>query len=332
MADLGTTYLGFDLAHPLVNGASPLTDDLDGVRRLCDAGAPMLTLRSLLAAPTSAAEEAHLLDRIGIVAPLRSLLAGLHDVPGFAAHPDGYAEHIGRIRAHVGDDIPIVASLYARRMQDWLENAELIEQAGADALELNVYGVVLVAEYTGQTIDQRIIDIVKAVRRRIRIPVSVKLLPLYPRFEHFVQRLPAVGASGVVLFNGFYRSDLGVQALQDPLLQAMSSPLDPSYRLRWISRLSGGLGVDVAFSGGARNVEHVVQALLCGATAVQLVTVLIREGAAFLGRLRDELNDWLERHGYDSVAQLRGQLAMHRYDSLESFDLAYNHRILAGPR
>lgn len=331
MADLRTCYLGFELPHPLVPGACPVTDDLNVVRRLQDLGAPILTVRSLIAAPVNLAAEINLLDRLGPASPPRSLFAGLHETPDFVTQPERYAEHLAAVRDAVGAELPVVGSLYARRMEDWLANAMLIEQSGADALELNVYGLSLAAEYTGQSPAERIADVAKAVRRQVRIPIAVKLLPLYDRFEHFVRQLPEAGADALVLFNGFYRSDLGVEALQDPLLQSISSPVDPSYRLRWLSRIAGGVGVDLAFSGGARRVEHVVQALLCGANAVQLVSLLLKQGIDRLQMLRDELDAWLDQHGYESVQQLQGQITMQRFDSLESFDLAYNRRVLMGP-
>ena len=343
MVDLSTSYLGFKLAHPLVPGASPLADDLDGVRRLVDAGAPMITLRSLIAAPLSISDEVRLIDRGEIVLqsrvdpgeesyPPRSVFAGLHDAPEHACQPDKYCEHIQRVRQAIDRDIPIVASLYARRMQQWISNAKSIEEADADALELNIYGMAIAPDIAWKPVQQQIVELVYAVKREIRIPVAVKLLPFYKSFDQFVRKLPKVGADALVLYNGFYRSDCGVDPLSDPFLHAMSSPLDPHYRLRWLARLSGRIGIDLAYSGGARNSLHAIKAVMCGAAAVQIVSALIRHGPKYLRTLRDEMAAWMEEHDYESVQQLRGKVSMQAFDSVEAFDMAYNSRILVKPQ
>jgi len=326
--DLSTSYLGFDLAHPLVPGSSPLADELDGVRRLADAGAPMITLRSLIAAPLNIADEARLIDRGEEVELPRSLFVGLQDSPDLASQPHQYCEHIQRVRRVLGRDLPIVASLYARRMEQWVSNAKLIEQAGADALELNIYGMAIAPGDGGQSLGEQIINVVDSVKGCIRIPTAVKLLPFQKSLDQFIRRLPRAGADGLILYNGFYQSDCGVDSLNDPFLQAISSPLDPHYRLRWLARLSGGIGVDLAYNGGARNAMHAIKAVMCGAAAVQLVSALIKHGPEYLHILRDEMAAWLDENDYESLQQLRGELSMQAFNSLHAFDLAYDRQIL----
>jgi len=331
MAELNTSYLGFELEHPLVPGASPLTDELDGVRRLHDAGAPMFTLRSLIAAPLNVADEARRLDAGQTSDTSPSVAAGLQDAPRHAREPDAYCEHIRRVRRAIGDRIPIVASLYARSMNDWLSNANLIEQAGADALELNIYGMAISPDQPVESIQREILHVVQAVRSQIRLPIVVKLLPFSKSLDQFIRKLPAAGADALVLYNGFYCGDLGVDPLADPVLQAISNPLDPHYRLRWLARLSGGIGIDLAYGGGVRIYLHAIKALLCGAAAVQVVSMLIKNGPQHLLTMCQEMRNWLDEHDYGSVAQLQGQVSMQSFDTLESFDMTYNRQILMHP-
>jgi dihydroorotate dehydrogenase (fumarate) len=331
MANLSTSYLGFDLSHPLVPGASPLTDSLDGVRRLEDVGAPMITLRSLIVAPLKVADEARLIDQDEAGSPPRSVFAGLQDPPDHALQPLEYCEHICRVRRVLDTNIPIIASLYARRMDDWLENARLVEQTGADGIELNIYGMAIVPDIDRKPVEQQIIELVNEVKGTISIPIAVKMLPFHKTFDYFVRKLPKAGADGLVLFNGFYQSNWNVDALNDPFLHAIASPLDPHYRFRWLSRLSGGIGTDLAFSGGARNAVHAIKAAMCGAKVVQLVTALIRHGPQRLQSLVDEMNTWLDEHGYELLQQVRGRVSMQAFDSLESFEMTYNRNILMQP-
>lgn len=331
MTDLRTSYLGFDLAHPLVPGASPLVDHLDGVRRLHDAGAPMLTLRSLIAGSLRATDESRLIDAHTEGVDRCSVYAGVHEAPVLATDAQLYCEHLQNVKQAVGAEVPVVASLYARDQEDWITNAHLLVNAGADALELNTYGLAIADDDTQRTTEERIVDMVQAVRREVTIPLAVKLLPTMRGFDQFARRMPAAGADALVLFNGFYRSDLGADALRDPFQQALASPLDPFYRLRWLARLSGGLAIDLAFSGGARTAQHAVKAVLCGAGIVQLVTVLLKKGPDHLSVMRDEMAHWMEQNHHKTLRELRGQVCVQAFDSLEGFEIAYNRQILVKP-
>ena len=216
-------------------------------------------------------------------------------------------------------------------MNDWLANAMLIEHAGADALELNIYGMAIAPDQTTESIQREIVEVVEEIRDCVRLPLAVKLLPFTKSLDQFIRRLPAAGTDALVLYNGFYSADVGVDPLADPFLHAISNPLDPHYRLRWLARLSGGIGVDLAYGGGVRNHLHAIKALMCGAAAVQVVSTLIKNGPQHLATMRQELRSWLEEHGYTSVNQLQGQVSMQSFETLASFDMTYNRQILMHP-
>jgi len=331
MADLGTAYLGFHLAHPLVPGASPLADSIDEVRRLEDAGAPMITLRSLIVTPLRFRDDARLIDRNELGNPRGSVFAGLQEPPQHALKPSKYCEHIACLRRVLNPNVPIVASLYARRIKDWLTCASLVEQAGADGLELNIYGMAAIPDLGDTSIERRILEVVGAVTSNIQIPVAVKVIPFCNSFEYFLRKLTSAGAHGLVLFNGFHQSDWNVETVHDPFLHAIATPLDPYYRFHWLSRLSGSIGADLAFSGGARNATHAIKAVMCGAHAVQVATALIRHGPKRLQSLVENMNTWLDQHDYQSLQQVRGRVTPQVFDTLGAFEMAYNRNILMGP-
>lgn len=327
MADLTTTYLGLKLPHPLLPGASPLADELDMVRRLRDAGAPAITLRSLLAGPLHPQLNGPRRDRDSILNPRERFLAGLGEPPDFALDPHRYGEHIERVRAAVGPRIPIIASLYALTPECWMTNAKLIEEAGADALEMNIYGMA-VAERNEEPMKQDLINTVRALRRALQIPIAVKLLPFDKSLERLVHDLSRAGADGLILFNGFHRSDMAVDRLADPFVQVLANPQNPVHRYRWLARLADRVGADFAFSGGTQTAAHAAKAILCGAHAVQVVTALLELGPEYLADLRDRLTAWIAEHEYASVEEMRGRISRRAFTIDDDFELAFSNRIL----
>lgn len=347
MADLHSRYLGFELEHPLVPGASPLADDLDSVRRLQDAGAPLITVRSFLAgplhptggqddapvlfAPASQGPEPYSQDQAPWAQQVSHLYAGLHNPPPFAWQENAYCDHLAAIREAVGSDVPIVASLYACELDRWIEGAQWLSASSADALELNVYGLAIRGNHGDDDAREQTLQTVEAVCREATIPVVVKLLPFYAGLDQACSQLADAGAAGFVLFNGFYRSEMGVERLHDAFLHSLISPQDPTMRYYWLSRLYGNVNAELAFSGGARTGLHAVKAVLCGASTVQLVSALLKNGPAYLATLRQELNQWMDEYGYGSLSRLLGRVALSAYNDPDAFDIAYANQILFRP-
>ncbi|HKQ63280.1 MAG TPA: dihydroorotate dehydrogenase-like protein [Candidatus Polarisedimenticolaceae bacterium] len=304
--DLRTRYLGLDLAHPLMPGASPLVDDMDNVRRLEDAGASCIVMHSLFEEQLVQEE----LAALHYVEPHEDSFAeALSYVPTtqrFQLGPDEYLSQIVRIKQAV--KLPVIGSLNGTTLGGWLSYAALIEQAGADALELNVYELVSDPDQTAEAVEQRTLKMLQAVRGTLRIPIAVKLSPFYTGLPHFARRLREAGADGLVLFNRFYQPDLDTEALEVVPLLRLSDPGELNLRLRWLAILSGRLDSDLACSGGVHGGIDAVKAIMTGAHAVQVVSALLRRGPQYLATLHAELKHWMEEHEYESVAQMRGSM------------------------
>jgi dihydroorotate dehydrogenase (fumarate) len=315
--DLSTRYLGFDLPHPLMPGASPLVDDLGTVRALEDAGASAIVLHSLF-------EEQIERDQHGLLAAEEhehSFAEAVTYFPRsdeFALGPDQYLEQVRRIRDCVA--VPVIASLNGTTAAGWLEYARLIEQAGAHALELNVYYVATDPDETSDAVEQRVIDVVRTVKKAVTIPIAVKLSPYYSSLARLVGRLDAQEADGVVLFNRFYQPDIDVEALEVVPRLHLSDPSELLPRLRWLAILSGRVRASLAVTGGVHSGLDAVKAVMAGAHAVQLVSALLREGPGHLRRVRDDLERWLVEHEYESLAQMQGSMSLERCPDPSAFE------------
>jgi dihydroorotate dehydrogenase (fumarate) len=304
--DLSTTYLGFTLPHPLMPGASPLVDDLDTVRQLEDAGAAAIVMHSLFeeqieleAVATVAQAETHAHafgEALSFLPPLESFMLGADD----------YLEQIRRIKAAV--HVPVIASLNGASAGGWLRYAELMEQAGADALELNVYLLASDPSQSAQAVEERTLDLVSAVKAAVDIPVAVKLSPFYTAFAHFAVQLDALGPAGIILFNRFYQPGIDIEALEVQRSLHLSDPSELPLRLRWLAILSSRVRASLAVTGGVHGVEEVVQSVMAGAHAVQMVSALLKNGPRHLAVLRQALSEWLEQHEYDSLRQMQGSM------------------------
>lgn len=328
--DLRTRYLGFDLEHPLVVGASPLADDLDQVRRLEDAGAAAIVLRSLFAEQLA---PWRLAVRQEIGPADDSFVDALSYLPAadaFAFDRDGYLDQLARIKGAVG--IPVVASLNGATPGGWLAHARMLEQAGADALELNLYQLATDPEVDSRAIEEREVAMVSSVCDAVLLPVAIKLSPDYTSLAHFASRLDRAGAAGLVLFNRFYQSDIELETLEVRPRLHLSSPRELLLRLRWLAILRGSVRGSLAATGGVHSAEDVVKAVLCGADAVQVVSVLLRHGPERLASLRAELAQWLETHECDALADLVGGLSLERCPDPAAFERAQYLWTLQGAR
>lgn len=328
--ELATRYLGLDLSHPFLPGASPLADELDGIRRLEDAGAPAIVLRSLFeeqitrdAAYTAQHLEAH----TDAFAEASSFFPAAHDL---RFGPDQYLDHVAAVKAAVG--VPVIASLNGVTVSGWLEHAALIEQAGADALELNIYYLSADPYETEVDVERRTVELVAAVRRQVKIPLTVKLSTFHSSMTSLARRLLDAGAQGLVLFNRFYQPDIDLDTLEVVPRLHLSDPTEILLRLRWLAIISGRVPIDLACSGGVHGPTDAIKALMTGATVVQVVSALLRHGPGHLARLRDDVEHWLEEREYDSLDQLRGSMNLARCPDPAAYERGNYMRVLSSWR
>lgn len=307
MPDLSTTYLGLPLRAPLVASSSPLTGNLDDLRRLEDAGAAAVVLPSLFEEEISHEEVE--IDRM--------LETGAHsqgeatsyfpDLVSYDTGPDRYLELVHSAVEHL--EIPVIASLNGTTPGGWLDHARWIEQAGAHALELNLYAVVADPKSSAGEVEERDREIVARVRSSIEIPLAVKLSPYFTALAHLARSLVAAGADGLTLFNRFYQTDLDVDTLEVVPRLAASHSDDLRLPLRWVAILYGRVDASLAASSGVHSCEDVLKALLAGADVAMLASALLEAGPGLLSELERELRAWLTDREYASVAQLRGSVS-----------------------
>jgi dihydroorotate dehydrogenase (fumarate) len=323
--NLATSYMGFELPHPVVPGAGPFVDSLDTVRRLEDAGAPMIVMHSLFEEQI-AREEADFTR--SIEAPKDSYAEALSYFPEpdeFVLGPEDYLEQIRKIKAAVA--VPVIGSLNGTTEGGWLRYARLIEQAGADGLELNLYELALDLGETGAEVERRGLDVVRTVKGSVMIPVAVKLSPFYSSIGNFARRLDEAGADALVLFNRFYQPDIDVEE-QELLRANLSSPTELLLRVRWIGALSGRIRASLAATGGVHTAIDVVKAVMAGAHATQMVSALLQHGPDYLRQVRDDLARWLEEHEFESLRQMQGSMNLLRCRDPGAYQRANYIRLL----
>lgn len=304
--DLKTRYLGLELAHPVMSGASPLVDDLDTVRALEDAGAAAIVMHSLFEEQVVAEQMAafELLD-----GPAGGHAEALDYFPTTADYnlgPDAYLDQIRRIREAV--DVPVIGSLNGVSVGGWVEHAKLIEQAGAQALELNMYQLVSDPEQDADAIEAGQLQVVRAVRAAIGVPLVVKLSPFYSSLPAFVRALEGEGVEGVIAFNRVYEPDIDPETLALDRRLHLSDPSELLLRLRWLAILSSRFELSLGVSGGVHGAMDALKAVMAGAHGVQMVSALLRHGPAHLRTVVDGLRDWLEEHEYASIDEARGSM------------------------
>jgi dihydroorotate dehydrogenase (fumarate) len=324
--DLSTTYLGFDLPHPIMPGASPLVDDLDTVRRLEDAGAAAIVMHSLF-------EEQIELEQRGSFAsiehPADSFAEALSYFPRreeYRLGPDQYLEQVRRIREAVS--VPVIGSLNGATASGWLDYARSIEQAGAHALELNVYYVATDPEESGEAVEDRVLDVAREVRREVAIPIAVKLSPYYSSLGRLARELDGLSVDGLVLFNRFYQPDIDADQLEVVPRLHLSEPHELLPRLQWLAILSGRVEASLAVTGGVHDAQGAVKAVMAGAHAVQMVSALLRHGPERLREVRVGLARWLEEHEYESLRQMQGSMGLDRCPDPAAFVRGNYARVL----
>jgi dihydroorotate dehydrogenase (fumarate) len=308
MIDLTTTYLGLQLKNPLVPSASPLSKNIDTAKRLEDAGAAALVMYSLFEEELLA-EEA-MVDRFLVHGELGHGEADsyLPDHDTFRNGLDAYLEQLQRLKANL--DIPVVASLNGVSLSGWVELGEQLQQAGADALELNVYYIAADPRQTGDAVEARYIDLLKKLRSVVNIPIVMKLSPFFSALPHFVKRIEGAGAKGVAIFNRFYQPDVDLELLcvEDSL--HLSTPDEVLLRLRWLAILRGQTSMTLAATGGVYSAGDALKMILTGADVVHLASCLLKHGPARLTEILAGMQVWLEENEYESVQQMKGSMSL----------------------
>jgi dihydroorotate dehydrogenase (fumarate) len=327
MTDLSTSYLGLRLRNPLVASAGPLTQDLDNVRRLEDAGLAAVVLHSLFEEQIEL--EANHLDRFlsGGAESYAEALTYFPDMSGYNIGPEAYLEHIRRLKRAV--EIPIVASLNGVSAGGWTRYARLMEEAGADALELNVYYLPTRGETTGAKVEQEIVDLVRQVRFGIRIPVAVKLGPYFSSLPNLARRLDEAGASGLVLFNRFYQPDFDLESLEVVPTLTLSNPYELLLRLHWVAILYGHVQADLAVTGGVHSAGDVLKSMMAGARVAMMTSCLLKDGIPHAAAVRHDLLRWMEEHEYESIRQMQGSMSCQCVSNPTAFERANYMKVLS---
>jgi dihydroorotate dehydrogenase (fumarate) len=327
MPDLSTTYLGLPLRNPLVVSAGPLSESIDNIRRMEDAGAAAVVLYSLFEEQITL--ESHHLDRFlshGTESVAESLTY-FPDIESYALGPDGYLEHVRRAKAAV--DIPVIGSLNGVSTGGWIGYAKKIEDAGADALELNVYYIPTDPDMTGAQVEQMYADLVRDVKASVRIPVAVKLGHFWSAMANVAARLDGAGADALVLFNRFYLPDFDLENLEVVPHLTLSSSYELLLRLHWVAILHGHVRADLAVTGGVHTVEDVLKAMMAGARVAMMTSALLRDGIEHLAALRAGLLAWMDAHEYESIRQMQGSMSYRSVREPAAFERANYMKVLS---
>ena len=325
--DLTTHYLGLTLKSPLVASASPMCQDVGNVRRMEDAGAAAVVLQSLFEEQIEIDENE--LDRFLTESAGLSPEATTHfpDLLRPAMGPDAYLAHIAKCKQAVR--IPIIASLNGTTTGGWLHYAKQMQQAGADALELNIYHIAVDPDVDAAQVEQRYVDLVRAVKSEVTIPVAVKLGPYFSSMANFAKKLDAAGAGALVLFNRFYQPDYNLETLEVVPNLTLSNSSELLLRLHWIAVIYGQVKADLALTGGVHTAADVVKAMMAGAKIAMMTSALLKRGIPHLDTVTTELLIWLAEHEYDSIRQMQGSMSRNAVPQPQAFERANYLRVLS---
>lgn len=319
--DLNTTYMGMQLKSPLVVGAAaPLTEDIDNIKRMADAGAAAVVLHSIF-------EEQIRQERLELHHHLQYGTQSFAEALTYFPEPEifhvGLSEYLNHIsKAKKTVDIPIIGSLNGSSMGGWVEFAQQIQEAGADALELNIYSIPTDFDASGAEIEQKYIDILRAVKSEVTIPVAIKISPFFSNTANMAKRLVEAGADGLVLFNRFYQPDIDIEELEVTSNLLLSSPQDMRLPMRWIAILYGRLDVSFAATGGVQKGHDAIKMVMAGASIIEIVGSLLRHGVGHLKDIENEMVHWMEEHEYQSIEQMRGSMSQLNSPDPSAFERA----------
>ena len=324
--NLKTRYLGLELESPLVPGASPLMEDLSNIKKMEDAGASAVVLHSLFEEQlTHESKELHHYTTEGTES-FAEALTYFPDPGEFKIGPDQYLDHIRKAKASVG--IPVIASLNGSSSGGWTKYAKQMAEAGADALELNIYYIPTDPKLTAEDVESTYVDVLKAVKAEVSTPVSVKLSPFFSSLAHTATRLDQAGADGLVLFNRFYQPDIDLDELKVKTNTLLSTPQAMRLPLRWIAILHGHVQADLAATSGIHTASDCIKMLMAGAKATQLCAVLLKKGIGEIRSIEESMRHWMEEHEYESVEQMQGSMSQQKVDDPSAFERAHYMRAL----
>ena len=325
--NLTTHYLGFKLRTPLVPSASPLSEKIDNIKRMEDAGASAVVFHSLF-------EEQLRRDHHDLQFYLEqgteSYAESLSFFPSqdeFKVGPEAYLEHIAEAKAAV--HIPIIGSLNGATFGGWMKYARAIEQAGADALELNIYNVPSDPDRSPDDIENEYLTILTSIKGQVKIPVAMKLSPFFTNFGQFARRLDRNGANALVLFNRFYQPDIELETLEISPNVLLSTPMAMRLPMRWIAMLYGRIGANLAATSGIHRATDALKMLMAGADVTMLCSILLRRGIEHIKVIEREMTEWMEEHEYESVEQLKGSMSQKNCPDPTAFERAQYMRALA---
>lgn len=329
--DLTTTYLGLKLRSPLVpSAAQPLTDSVDNIKRMEDAGAAAVVMHSLF-------EEQLSLERRELFESLTQGTESFAEALTYFPEPDEfhvgaelYLENLQQAKAAVR--IPIIASLNGSTPGGWVEIARQIEQAGADAIELNIYWIPTEPSLSSIRIEDTYVEILRSVKEQVNIPVAVKLSPFFTNFANMARRLESVGADGLVLFNRFYQPDLDLEQLEVTPNILLSTPMAMRVPLRWIAILRGQLRLSLAATSGIHRASDALKMLMAGADVTMMCSALLRNGVKHLTTVENEIRAWMAQHDYESIRQLQGSMSQKNCPDPAAFERAQYMRAVSNYR
>ncbi len=326
MLDLSTNYLGLKLQNPLMPSASPLSKSLDTLKRLEDHGAAAVVMYSLF--EEQIMHESNELDFFlnQGTESFPEALSYFPDLGHYNLGPDAYLDHVRRAKEEL--EIPIIASLNGISTGGWIRYAKLVEEAGADALELNVYYIPTDTGATGAEVEQMYLNLVRDVKASVKIPVAVKMGHFFSSIPNFVKQLDDAGANGVVLFNRFYQPDLDLENLEVIANLSLSSSYELRLRLRWAAILYSHIKADMALTGGVHTADDVIKAMMVGAKVAQIASVLLHYGVHTLSDILVDMQRWMEMHEYTSVKQMQGSMSQKSVANPAAFERANYMKVL----
>jgi dihydroorotate dehydrogenase (fumarate) len=315
--NLDTTYMGIHLPHPLIVGASPLSDDLDLVKQLEDAGAAAFVLRSLYEEEITGEQLAAFFfseTHDDSFPEATSYAPDPQSPPG----PNEYLEHLRRVKATV--DVPVIASLNGSTPGGWVSYAKLMEEAGADAIELHLYHSASDPDASSADVERQMVQMVRDVKQGLRIPVAAKFSALYTSFANFALQIDAAGADAIVLFTRFHKIDIDVIELEVIRRLELSSSADLDLRLRGTAVLSGRVKASLAITGGVHTALDVIKGTMVGAHAIQLVSTLMKNGPGHIRTLRKGVSEWMEENDWNSLDEMRGNMSFQRIPNPAAYE------------
>jgi dihydroorotate dehydrogenase (fumarate) len=327
MIDISTSYLGLNLRSPLVISSSPIQKELANILRLEDAGAAAVVLHSLFEEQINI-ESGHLDRYLTESADTHGeALSYFPEMQSYNFGPESYLEHIRKAKESV--DIPVIASLNGVSTGGWIRYAQLMEQAGADALELNLYYMPTELDMTGAKVEEIYTDLVSHIKASIRIPVAVKIGPYFSSIANMAQRLDQAGADALVIFNRFYQPDFDLELLEAKPSLTLSDSSELLLRLHWTAILYNRVRPDLAITGGVHTAQDVIKGVMAGARVTCMTSALLRHGIPYLSKVEEDLVDWLEEHEYESVRQMRGSMSAQSVAEPAAFERANYMKVLS---